>query len=107
MEGTEVLTLGLQVERSVLRHFHTDIPYAEPVLHLYAGHIYSYSSDSISSDSQQSSFSFPLRILYAMATVPAALKSAGIAQFAQRAGQLEKVKPVVAYWCMETPRCKI
>lgn len=37
-----------------------------------------------------------------MAAVPAALKSADIARFAQRAGQLEKAKPVVAYWCMKS-----
>ncbi|KAG7005923.1 vacuolar protein sorting-associated protein vts1 [Physcia stellaris] len=34
-----------------------------------------------------------------MAAIPAALKSADIARFAQRAAQLEKAKPVVAYWC--------
>ncbi|MCJ1269394.1 hypothetical protein MMC22_009286 [Lobaria immixta] len=33
------------------------------------------------------------------ATIPAALKAADIARFAQRAGQLEKAKPIVAYWC--------
>ncbi|MCJ1345399.1 hypothetical protein MMC31_003606 [Peltigera leucophlebia] len=33
------------------------------------------------------------------ATIPTALKHADIARFAQRAGQLEKAKPVVAYWC--------
>jgi len=27
------------------------------------------------------------------------LKSADIARFVQRAGQVEKAKPVVAYWC--------
>ncbi|KAL8734143.1 MAG: hypothetical protein Q9166_001628 [cf. Caloplaca sp. 2 TL-2023] len=35
-----------------------------------------------------------------MATgIPAALKSADIARFAQRAGQVEKAKPSIAYWC--------
>ncbi|OOO13006.1 hypothetical protein OAory_01007550 [Aspergillus oryzae] len=35
-----------------------------------------------------------------MATnIPAALKSADIGRFAVRAAQLERVKPVVAYWC--------
>lgn len=34
--------------------------------------------------------------------LPAALKSADIARFAQRAGQLEKAKPAIAYWC-ESP----
>ncbi|KAL8803916.1 MAG: hypothetical protein Q9182_002883 [Xanthomendoza sp. 2 TL-2023] len=35
-----------------------------------------------------------------MATViPAALKTADIARFAQRAGQVEKAKPSIAYWC--------
>ncbi|KAL8940254.1 MAG: hypothetical protein Q9216_002908 [Gyalolechia sp. 2 TL-2023] len=33
------------------------------------------------------------------ANIPAALKSADIARFAQRAGQVEKAKPSVAYWC--------
>ena len=33
------------------------------------------------------------------ATIPPALKTADITRFAQRAGQLEKAKPVVAYWC--------
>ncbi|KAF6225326.1 hypothetical protein HO173_012811 [Letharia columbiana] len=33
------------------------------------------------------------------ATIPPALKAADIARFAQRAGQVEKAKPVVAYWC--------
>lgn len=31
--------------------------------------------------------------------IPAALKSADIARFAQRAGQVEKAKPAIAYWC--------
>ncbi|KAE8351855.1 Vta1 like-domain-containing protein [Aspergillus coremiiformis] len=31
--------------------------------------------------------------------IPAALKSADIGRFAVRAAQLERVKPVVAYWC--------
>ncbi|KAI9680062.1 MAG: hypothetical protein M1817_005078 [Caeruleum heppii] len=35
-----------------------------------------------------------------MATsVPASLKSADVTRFAFRAGQVEKVKPVIAYWC--------
>ncbi|KAL8991949.1 MAG: hypothetical protein Q9169_007505 [Polycauliona sp. 2 TL-2023] len=35
-----------------------------------------------------------------MATnIPAALKSADITRFAQRAGQVEKAKPAIAYWC--------
>ncbi|KAL8942390.1 MAG: hypothetical protein Q9211_001403 [Gyalolechia sp. 1 TL-2023] len=33
------------------------------------------------------------------ARIPAALKSADIARFAQRAGQVEKARPSVAYWC--------
>ncbi|MCJ1425774.1 hypothetical protein MMC29_003674 [Sticta canariensis] len=33
------------------------------------------------------------------ATIPTALKAADIARFALRAGQLEKAKPIVAYWC--------
>lgn len=33
------------------------------------------------------------------AAIPTALKAADIARFAQRAGQVEKAKPVVAYWC--------
>lgn len=32
-------------------------------------------------------------------TIPAALKSADIARFAQRAGQVENAKPAIAYWC--------
>ncbi|KAL8909427.1 MAG: hypothetical protein Q9207_000262 [Kuettlingeria erythrocarpa] len=32
-------------------------------------------------------------------SIPTALKSADIARFAQRAGQLEKAKPAIAYWC--------
>jgi vacuolar protein sorting-associated protein VTA1 len=31
--------------------------------------------------------------------IPAALKAADIGRFAVRAAQLERVKPVVAYWC--------
>ena len=31
--------------------------------------------------------------------IPPALKAADIVRFAQRAGQVEKAKPVVAYWC--------
>ncbi|KAL9005211.1 MAG: hypothetical protein Q9188_002010 [Gyalolechia gomerana] len=33
------------------------------------------------------------------ASIPAPLKSADIARFAQRAGQVEKAKPSIAYWC--------
>lgn len=33
-------------------------------------------------------------------TIPASLKEADIMRFAHRAQQLEKVVPVVAYWCM-------
>ncbi|EXJ88323.1 hypothetical protein A1O1_05253 [Capronia coronata CBS 617.96] len=33
------------------------------------------------------------------AQVPAALKSADITAFAHRAAQLEKVKPIISYWC--------
>ena len=33
------------------------------------------------------------------ATIPAALKSIDITRFAMRAAQLEKAKPVMAYWC--------
>ena len=33
------------------------------------------------------------------AAIPPALKAADIARFAQRAGQVEKAKPAVAYWC--------
>ncbi|MCJ1468970.1 hypothetical protein MMC07_007601 [Pseudocyphellaria aurata] len=33
------------------------------------------------------------------AAIPTALKAADIARFAQRAGQLENAKPIVAYWC--------
>lgn len=37
-----------------------------------------------------------------MATqLPAALKAADISRFAHRAAQLEKPKPIIAYWCME------
>ncbi|KAI4101428.1 MAG: hypothetical protein LQ339_005077 [Xanthoria mediterranea] len=32
-------------------------------------------------------------------SLPAALKSADITRFAQRAGQVEKAKPSIAYWC--------
>ncbi|KAL8839180.1 MAG: hypothetical protein Q9176_004683 [Flavoplaca citrina] len=32
-------------------------------------------------------------------SIPAALKSADITRFAQRAGQVEKAKPAIAYWC--------
>lgn len=34
------------------------------------------------------------------AEVPAALKAADITRFAHRASQLEKPKPILAYWCM-------
>ena len=35
-----------------------------------------------------------------MATqVPAALRVADISRFAHRAAQLEKAKPIIAYWC--------
>ncbi|KKY24999.1 hypothetical protein UCRPC4_g02170 [Phaeomoniella chlamydospora] len=33
------------------------------------------------------------------APIPAALKSADISRFALRAAQLEKVKPIISYWC--------
>lgn len=33
------------------------------------------------------------------AAIPASMKAADIARFAQRAGQVEKAKPVIAYWC--------
>ena len=33
------------------------------------------------------------------AAIPAALKTADISRFAIRAGQLEKARPAVAYWC--------
>ena len=39
----------------------------------------------------------------AAAVIPPALKAADIARFAQRAGQLEKARPAVAYWCQYTP----
>ncbi|KAI4266788.1 MAG: hypothetical protein L6R38_008548 [Xanthoria sp. 2 TBL-2021] len=32
-------------------------------------------------------------------SIPAALKTADITRFAQRAGQVEKAKPSIAYWC--------
>ena len=32
-------------------------------------------------------------------TIPEGLRSADIGHFAIRAAQIEKVKPVVAYWC--------
>lgn len=35
------------------------------------------------------------------AAIPPALKAADIPRFAQRAGQVEKAKPVVAYWCKD------
>lgn len=34
------------------------------------------------------------------ASLPAGLKSADIARFTLRAGQLENIEPVIAYWCM-------
>ncbi|KAJ6037352.1 Vacuolar protein sorting-associate Vta1 N-terminal [Penicillium herquei] len=34
-----------------------------------------------------------------MASIPASLRSADIGRFALRAAQIEKVKPVIAYWC--------
>lgn len=34
------------------------------------------------------------------ANIPAPLKKAGITPFVVRATQLEKAKPVIAYWCM-------
>ena len=37
------------------------------------------------------------------AQVPAALKAADITRFAHRAAQLEKPKPIVAYWCIQLP----
>lgn len=40
------------------------------------------------------------------ATIPAALRSADIARFALRAGQVEKAKPAVAYWCKSRLRPK-
>ncbi|KAG8527094.1 uncharacterized protein KY384_008523 [Bacidia gigantensis] len=33
------------------------------------------------------------------ATIPSALKAADVARFAHRAGQLERARPAVAYWC--------
>jgi vacuolar protein sorting-associated protein VTA1 len=33
------------------------------------------------------------------ATIPPALKSLDITRFAVRAAQVEKAKPVIAYWC--------
>lgn len=36
-------------------------------------------------------------------TIPASLRSADIGRFALRAAQIEKVKPVVAYWCEYCP----
>lgn len=34
-----------------------------------------------------------------MATIPDSLKTADIARFVTRATQVERAKPVVAYWC--------
>lgn len=33
------------------------------------------------------------------ANIPAQLKSADLGRFALRAAQVEKAKPVIAYWC--------
>jgi vacuolar protein sorting-associated protein VTA1 len=39
--------------------------------------------------------------IMAMTThIPEKLKAADLTRFIVRAGQLEKVKPVMAYWCM-------
>ena len=40
-----------------------------------------------------------------MNNIPAGLRSADIGRFAIRAAQIEKAKPVVAYWC-ECPRAR-
>lgn len=34
------------------------------------------------------------------ANIPAGLKTADVVQYASRAAQLEKFKPVIAYWCL-------
>lgn len=47
-----------------------------------------------------SSFNLPSTMA---SNVPAGLKSADIGRFAVRAAQVERAKPVVAYWC-EYPR---
>lgn len=36
--------------------------------------------------------------------IPAALKSVDVGRFAVRAAQLEKAKPIIAYWCELTPQ---
>lgn len=36
--------------------------------------------------------------------IPAKLKGLNIAPFAHRAAQLDKVKPIIAYWCMSCAR---
>lgn len=41
------------------------------------------------------------------ANIPAKLKTADISRFALRASQLEKVKPVMAYWCKNPCKCCI
>lgn len=41
------------------------------------------------------------------AAIPPALKAADIARFAQRAGQLEKAEPVVAYWCKKSESSRV
>ena len=33
------------------------------------------------------------------ADIPASLKSADIGRFASRAAQVERAKPIIAYWC--------
>jgi vacuolar protein sorting-associated protein VTA1 len=33
------------------------------------------------------------------ADIPASLKSADIGRFAARAAQVERAKPIIAYWC--------
>jgi vacuolar protein sorting-associated protein VTA1 len=37
--------------------------------------------------------------------IPAALKSADVGRFAVRAAQLEKAKPIIAYWCESYVTC--
>ena len=41
----------------------------------------------------------PTKAQIMSAAIPAALKAADVARFAHRAGQLEKARPAVAYWC--------
>lgn len=44
---------------------------------------------------------YTARYTYRMAAaIPAKLRDAGIAQFARRAAQVEKFKPIIAYWRM-------